>query len=156
MPKAHKFFEEEETLNALSENYALTLEQISRSKAHFVVDRGFLTGIVYSKVFKRRVESSYNLEIMKRCKDRLLFVIVTGEVDKIIKRTRSKDRVIDTDLLHKINEEYNLIKNLLKKNNIRYVSIDTTSLSKRECFEKFERFWTSIEESEGRSLKTNS
>ena len=130
MPKAHETFHDWKVLNALSENYDRMLDQIAVSQSTFLVDRGLLSGLVYSKVYNRGNDVSYIWDIIKR-NHSIFFIICVGDSDKLL--ARKKDAIIDPDNLRKINEEYKSLARGLQRLIRRSIVIDTTEKSMEDC-----------------------
>ena len=102
-----------------------TISQMYRY--HFIVDRGFTSSLVYSKVFNRPDPLHYISGINKMLKP--LIVILTATNKELFKR-RPIDRIIDKNPRIRIKNEYD---KLAKK--LRFPLIDTTNKTEKETFQ---------------------
>lgn len=133
MPKAHETFDDWKVLNALSENYDLLLNQIAWSGHNFLVDRGLLSGLVYSKVYNRHNDLEYIWRIIN-VNTEITYVILVGDSDKLL--ARKTDEVIDPDRLVKINEAYKELAIKIPNS----IVIDTTNNSEEDCVDQILAF----------------
>jgi thymidylate kinase len=126
MPVSAEVLFDKEIVEDLSYVFNFTLTQFERYS--FVVDRGFLTSLVYSKVYERKWKSDYIETVRLVLKP--LVVVLTARPE-VLKNRRVVDDLIPWEVrveTIKVYEEY------AKK--YAYKVIDTSDLEPIEVFQK--------------------
>jgi len=92
-----------------------------------VSDRGLLTPIVYSKIFKRKQNHDYVKKLIKKCGDDIFFILILPETP-----FRKTDDVLkNRTLYNKALKEYYKMLEYLQKLNCKYIAI-TEKFTKEE------------------------
>jgi thymidylate kinase len=132
MEKAHKGF----TKGIIEDlSYVFNTTLIQFKKYDFIVDRGFLTSIVYSNIYNREFDMDYIYRINNELKP--LIILLTVDSDKIFER-RPSDKVIDAKERIRIIDEYNDIYDsfTLTSKDFNIKKINTSNLTRDEVFKE--------------------
>lgn len=121
MPRMKEFFSN--NAEEMSKFFNEIIVQIPRG---FVLDRGFPSSLVYSKVYNREFDLSYIKDIEKKLKANIFILTAT---EKILK-SRKNDEIIQGEMLYRINEEY--LKLAVSKN---WKVIDTSNITPSQVSE---------------------
>jgi thymidylate kinase len=93
----------------------------------FIMPRGFISSLVYSKIYKRTYDLSYIEEVSSILRPTVIYL----KVDKDTIRKRKEDEFTNSKIFDIIDgyEEFFNDTNLLDKYNITLLTIDTTNLT---------------------------
>ena len=121
MPNMHQYFKEGNA-EVFSKLFNQTIVQFKQYS--FIMDRGFLSSIVYSKIYNRDFDLSYLREIEEElaCK----IIVLTARPEVFLAR-KANDEIIKNEFRIKLNEEY---VNLAKERG--YIIIDTSDMTPEE------------------------
>jgi len=126
-PRAKTAFKND-TIEIESQVYNMTLAQFS--KFSFIVDRSFVSSLVYSSVYNRTYNFSYMSSFIKKIKPIIIFL--TGS-NKVISKRKNKDSVIKNTEREKILSKYNEhFDDLTKDENLTILKINTDKLTKKQ------------------------
>lgn len=103
MPHAQKHFKDG-SVEAMSYIYNMTIAQFSRY--NFIVDRGFISSLVYSNVYDRKTDLDYTRKIMEEL-DPLIIILTATDAELF--RRRPSDAVIAKTQRVKVRREYERI-----------------------------------------------
>lgn len=99
---------------------------------HVILDRGFLSSLIYSDIYKRKYNLKYIYKILKELKDVLKIIILVAD-NNVLKKRRLKDKYVDSSLYEKINNTYIKYAKMLKTNyHLDILLIDTSKKKKQE------------------------
>ena len=132
----------DEVLNSCSEVYDRLLAQIAQKElCRFVVNRGFVTGLVYSKIYNRKYPL-YVIPLLKSIKDNVVFIHLYYDLKE--RRRSDKDKFVSNDKLKLIDREYKVVFRKLRKMGFKILSINTSKNNIKETMNKVYRFlgWT--------------
>jgi thymidylate kinase len=118
MPRMKKYFDKNIT-EEMSELFNRTIVQFNNFS--FILDRGYVSSLVYSKIYNREFDLNYIDVIEEQLKPQI-FVLTVGEEEMF--RRREKDEIINDLMRVKIREEY--VKISEERN---YKIIDTTNIT---------------------------
>jgi thymidylate kinase len=130
MQKAVKGFKND-TIEDMSYIFSTTIAQLKNYD--FIVDRGFVSSLVYSKIYKRKYNFEYINDVNKSLKP--IIIILTSDIGTIIRR-RKVDKIITNSKRNEIIKEYENVYKKLKSKNYNVHLIDTTNLNKKEVLDK--------------------
>lgn len=136
LPKSQEFFKKG-NIEEASWIFNNTLAQLT-NKNSFIVDRGYFSSLVYSKVYKRKTDLSYIWNIHKKLKPIVIFL---DAKDSILFKRRPVDAVIKSKERLKVNDEYRKIYRKLKTKKFDCIyRIDTSTMSLPEVYQKATKY----------------
>lgn len=104
----------------------------------FIVDRGFLTSLVYSKIFNRQYDFEY-INIVNKTLNPVI-ILLTAKKSTLLER-RKKDKTISDDMRSKVYDTYNwLYKQNQQVKKFDIFRVDTTNLTPQQVFEKVDKY----------------
>ena len=109
-------------------SYTFTQLLIQLKNYEYILDRGFITSLVYSKVYNRKDDLSYLKAVEKQMKP--VIIILTATNEELFKR-RPVDAIISREQRIKVKDEYD---RLAKEQ--KYNLIDTTGLTRKQVLNK--------------------
>ncbi len=121
MKKAKNFFNKKSIEDA-SYVFNTTIAQLPLEYS-YIIDRGFVSSLIYSKIYKRKENLDYINKLEKIIKPKV--VILTANNEELFKR-RKTDKVISNEMRKKIKNEYD---KMAKKR--KYYLIDTTGKTRK-------------------------
>jgi thymidylate kinase len=136
LPKSQEFFKKG-NIEEASWIFNNTIGQLI-SKCNFIVDRGYFSSLVYSKIYKRKTDLSYIWDIHKKLKPIIIFL---DAKDSILFERRPIDAVIKSKERLRVSNEYRKMYNKLKAKKFNCIyRIDTSKLSPLEVYQKATKF----------------
>lgn len=127
-----------------SETFNLMLGQFSSifEREHAIVERGFMSSLVYSRVYNRKYDLSYIDDVIKQLDNKLKVVLLIADY-KILEQRRQRDKLISHKDYEKLMKTYLEVAEELKEKGVDILIIDTTALTKAEVYKQAEEFlWT--------------
>lgn len=121
MLDSHEYFKKG-NIEEAAKIFNSTLGQFDTSS--FILDRGFVSTLVYAKIFKRSVDTEYLHKINRKLEP--LVIILTATEDELRKR-RPTDRVIEEQFRNDIRTEY-----IGVAERYSYPIVDTTGMTPGE------------------------
>lgn len=122
------------TIEGLSYIFNTTLEQFNRYG--YIVDRGFITSLVYNKAYERNNDKEF--EYIEKINNTIkpIIILLTADKNEILKR-RKKDKIITDEMRLRVYNEYNKFYKQNKiDNKYNVYRINSTSLTPGQVLEK--------------------
>ena len=111
------------------------ISQLTKSNELIICDRGFISSLVYAKVYKRKYNFNYIYkEIIPKLKDSCLIVYLYTDSININLKRKKRDKFIEPKKYNEIQEGYNEVMNMLEhKYYFTILRLNTSKLNLSEC-----------------------